>query len=88
MSDEQELRARAIGRLKLKQHFWGALVTWIALSVLFVVIWAVTGMGGFWPIWPIIGVGIGVVATGIRAFGPGAGGPTESQIAQEMKRLS
>lgn len=55
---------------------------------MFIVIWAVTGMGGFWPIWPIAGIAIGVVATGIRAFGPGSTGPSESDIQAEMRRLS
>jgi signal transduction histidine kinase len=29
-----------------------------ALSLFFVLIWAVTGHGYFWPLWPIIGIGI------------------------------
>jgi hypothetical protein len=29
-----------------------------ALAVFFVLVWAVTGHGYFWPIWPIIGLGI------------------------------
>lgn len=52
------------------------------------VIWLATGMGGFWPIWPIAGIGVGVAFTGIRAFGPSSSGPSESQIQSEMRRLS
>ena len=29
-----------------------------SLSLFFVLIWAVTGQGYFWPLWPIIGIGI------------------------------
>lgn len=29
---------------------------------LFVVLWALTGMGYFWPVWPALGWGIGVVS--------------------------
>jgi hypothetical protein len=87
MSDSDDLRTRAINRLKAKQHFWSILVTWIALSALFIVIWAVTGAGVFWPVWPILGIAIGVVATGIRAFGPTSGGPTDAQIRSEMDKL-
>lgn len=91
MSDD--LRARAINRLKAKNHFWQALVTWLILSVLFVLIWAFSGgpgggFEGFWPIWPIVGIAIGVAFTGVRAFGPAAGGPSEGQIQNEMKRIS
>ncbi len=88
MTDQASLRDRAVQRLKAKRHFWSALITWIALSAMFIVIWAVTGMGGFWPVWPIAGIAIGVVATGIRAFGPGSTGPSESDIQAEMRRLS
>jgi len=91
MSDD--LRGRAISSLKAKNHFWQALITWAVLSIFFVIIWAATGgasggFEGFWPIWPIAGIAIGVVFTGIRAFGAGAGGPSEGQIQSEMKRLS
>lgn len=31
----------------------------LALSALFIVIWAGTGAGYFWPVWPILGISIG-----------------------------
>jgi hypothetical protein len=34
---------------------------WAATSVLLVAIWALTGMGYFWPVWPILGWGVFVV---------------------------
>jgi hypothetical protein len=35
---------------------------WIALAVMFIVIWALTPGGYFWPIWPMFGTGIPLVA--------------------------
>jgi hypothetical protein len=35
--------------------------TYLATSVLLVGIWAFTGMGYFWPVWPILGWGVFVV---------------------------
>jgi hypothetical protein len=35
--------------------------TFVATSVLLVAIWALTGMGYFWPVWPILGWGVFVV---------------------------
>jgi hypothetical protein len=32
--------------------------TFLATSVLLVAIWALTGMGYFWPVWPILGWGV------------------------------
>jgi DUF1707 SHOCT-like domain len=33
----------------------------LATSILLVAIWALTGMGYFWPVWPILGWGVFVV---------------------------
>ena len=38
MTDQASLRDRAVQRLKAKRHFWSALVTWLALSAMFIVI--------------------------------------------------
>ncbi len=35
---------------------------YVAVNLLLVAIWALTGAGYFWPIWPILGWGIGVIA--------------------------
>jgi hypothetical protein len=36
-----------------------------------VALWALTGMGYFWPVWPILGWGIAVVGPARRiGFGP------------------
>ncbi len=39
-----------------------AIVTpYVAVNLFLVVIWAIGGFGYFWPIWPILGWGLGVV---------------------------
>lgn len=87
MSD-QDIRQAARNRLKARAHFRSLLVTWAALSVLFIAIWFFTGADdGFWPIWPILGIGIGVVASGIRAYGPGNEPITESDVDAEVQRM-
>ena len=44
---------------------------YIAVNLMLVAIWALTGAGYFWPIWPILGWGIGLVAdSGGRLRGP------------------
>lgn len=43
------------------------LAPWALFIGVFIVIWAMTGAGYFWPVWPIMGWGIAVVATGIVA---------------------
>ena len=37
---------------------------YVAVSLMLVAIWALTGMGYFWPIWPLLGWGISFVPAG------------------------
>ena len=43
----------------------GPLVTIVLLAV-----WALTGSGYFWPIWPMLGMSIALLVALWRAFGP------------------
>ncbi len=36
----------------------------LPLAALLIAIWALTGAGYFWPVWPILGVGISMLAPG------------------------
>ena len=45
--------------------FAGPLVTAVLL-----VVWAATGGGHFWPVWPMLGVSIAMLVALWRAFGP------------------
>lgn len=85
-----DLRAQAVSNLKAKSHFWQALIAWVVLSVLMVVIWLLTSgyQTYFWPVWPILGIGLGVVFAGIAAFGSSNRGTNEAKIQAEMDRLS
>lgn len=44
-------------RSDLREH----VTVFAAVQLLFVAIWALTGAGYFWPVWPFLGWGIGVV---------------------------
>jgi hypothetical protein len=43
---------------------------YVGVCAMLVAIWALTGGGYFWPIWPILGWGIGVLADGGRLGRP------------------
>jgi hypothetical protein len=45
-----------------RREFAEHLRVYLSLMTMLVVIWALTGMGYFWPVWPIVGWGIGVVS--------------------------
>jgi hypothetical protein len=53
-------RARHRRRRRLSPQ----LVPYVAVNLLLVGIWAATGAGYFWPIWPILGWGIGLLPHG------------------------
>lgn len=59
---ETALRERAIKRLKKQRDFKGHLLVYALVNAFLVVIWAMTNPDGFfWPVFPIVGWGIGVV---------------------------
>ena len=41
-----------------RSRSWAAFV---AVNLLLIVIWAATGAGYFWPIWPLLGWGLGLI---------------------------
>jgi hypothetical protein len=82
---EQALRERAVKRLKKQSDFRVHVLIYLMVNAFLVVIWAMTNPGFFWPIFPIAGWGIGVVANAWDAYGRDV--PTESQISREMERL-
>ena len=61
----------------------GPLVTAVLLAL-----WAITGAGYFWPIWPMLGMSIAVLVALWRAFGPlpqaAAGAPEPPPAAPPM----
>jgi hypothetical protein len=45
-----------------RRDFQEHLRSYLMVMVLLVAIWALTGAGYFWPVWPMLGWGIGVVS--------------------------
>lgn len=44
-----------------RRHLAGDLVAWAVVSSVLIVTWGLTGAGLFWPIFPIVGFGLGAV---------------------------
>ncbi len=83
--DEQELRDRAQESIRAKAGFVTHLTTYVLVNAMLVVIWAVAGGGVFWPIYPILGWGIGLALHAWWAYGQRQ--PSEDRIQREMDRL-
>ena len=82
--EDEELRAQAILRLRKKHEFWSHVAAWVLVNAFLVAIWAVTGSGFFWPIFFIVGWGIGLFFHGWDVY---YRAPSEDRIQQEMRRL-
>ena len=81
MTDEQ--RQWAIRRIRAKRVFWIHLAVYLAVNALLIVIWAMTSGAYFWPVWPMLGWGIGVVAHAVSVYV----GPREISQAQIDREL-
>lgn len=82
---DDKLRERAVKRLKKRRDFFAHLLVYVLVNGFIVIIWAVTSGGYFWPIFPIVGWGIGVV---MNAWDVWRGDEfDEDAIAREMSRL-
>lgn len=82
---EQQLRERALERLKKKRDFKTHVFIYVAVNAVLVAIWAATGAGFFWPIFVILGWGIGVAANAWDVYGRKP--ISEDEIRREADRL-
>ncbi|MDX6625607.1 MAG: hypothetical protein QOE56_596 [Solirubrobacterales bacterium] len=85
ISTEENARELAIQRLKMKQDFKGLAGGGALAIIVSVVIWALGEGGYFWPMWVMLGVAIGVVAQGWKAYGP-SNQITEDDVQRELQR--
>jgi hypothetical protein len=97
---EQQRREQAVKRIKAKHAFKVHLLVYVAVNTALVVIWAVLAIGGwsdyvqvapfpsgfFWPIFPIVGWGIGVAINGYVVYRGNV--ITEAQIQRELKKVA
>jgi fatty acid desaturase len=88
-SPDAGVREEARRRLKAKNDFKIFLAVAIVVILIVLVVWFVTSGPGsyFWPIWPIIGLSIGLLFSGLDAYGITRRYITESDIDAEVRRM-
>ncbi len=84
-SRDVAFRELALDRLKKQADFKLHAMIYLLVNGFLVVIWWMTGMPFFWPIFPIFGWGIGVAANWWDAYLRAV--PTEVEINREMAKL-
>jgi hypothetical protein len=80
-----ELRDRAVEQLRKKRGFYGHLLVYVLVNGMLVIVWAMTSQGFFWPIFPMLAWGIGLV---MNAWDVWRGDFSEAQITREMERMT
>ena len=84
VTPDTDLRARALERLKKKRDFKLHLAMYVMFNSLLILVWVLTATGFFWPVFPLAGWGIGIVAHAWDAYGRE---PSEAQIRREIDHL-
>lgn len=89
MTDADDLRREARARVKARNDFKVMLAIFAVIIVILVAIWYFTSgpTGYFWPVWPILGMGIAAVFAGLDAYGITRRYITESDIDAEVERM-
>lgn len=83
---EDPLRSQAITILRKRRDFRTHLVIYLLVNAALVAVWAVTSSGSFfWPIFPLVFWGIGVVMNGWDAYF--VHDFSEDRIQRQMHRL-
>jgi len=85
---EEELYSLARKRVEEKKGFYIHFAVYIVVNILLVIIWAVTGAGFPWFVFPLGGWGIGVLFhfLGVFVFSR-PGGWERREIEKEVERL-
>jgi hypothetical protein len=82
---EEELRGLAIARIEKRAEFRNHALAYLLVNGMLIAIWAITSGGFFWPMFPILGWGIGLAFHALETYRPPV---TEDRIAREMARLA
>jgi hypothetical protein len=80
-----DLRARAVVSLKKKADFRTHLFVYTVVNAALVTIWVLTGTGFFWPMFPMVVWGIGIIFHAQDVYGRHE--ISEVEIRREMERM-
>lgn len=86
IDQESEEWKQARKRVADRRDFGSHLVAYVVINSFFVLMWALSGRGYFWPAWVIGGWGIGIVLHAWEVF---VRRPvTDADVEEELRRLS
>ncbi len=87
MTDDVELRRLAIRRADMKLAFRSHLMAYVVVNAGLVAIYVMTSFGDyFWPIWPMLGWGIGLGTHAVSVYMNGEN-IRDRLIEEELEKL-
>lgn len=87
MPTDLELQQAATKRVQARMGFTIHLVIFVVMNAGFLAIWALTGSGYPWFVWPMLCWGIGLVSHAVTlGFGPGSNHERRA-VEREVQRL-
>jgi len=84
MTEQNDKREAAVKRLRAKRGFKIHVAIYLVVNALIVVVWATSGAAYFWPIWAMLGWGIGLAFHGWSVYLQKR--ISEDEIRREMER--
>jgi hypothetical protein len=82
--DNYDTRERALDRRQARRDALSLTFAGPIVTALLIAVWAVTGAGYFWPLWPLLGMSIALLVAIWRAFGPTLRAVTEPDVEREL----
>jgi hypothetical protein len=76
-------RSTARERIEKRRGLQGGMVAYVVINAFLIGIWALTGMGYFWPAWILAGWGVGML---LGLWDYWRGPVTEADIDEELRR--
>ena len=85
---EEQIYEEASKRVKDRKRFYGGLATYLIVNAVLVVIWALSGQGYPWFLWPLGIWGVFVLGDYLRVlvFGKGSDRQAIEKEVEKMKR--
>jgi hypothetical protein len=83
---DADLRTQAVQRLRKKRDLQAHVIAYVLVNLFLNGIWLLTGAGFYWPMFPLLGWGIGVAFHIWDVYSPET--PSEERVEREMRRLS
>lgn len=82
---EEQLREAALKRIKKRKDLYGHMVAYVIVNAFLVLVWYLTNAGYFWPMWVMIGWGVGLAFNAWDVFG--RKDISEADVRAEMDKM-